>query len=288
MADVPVINDPATLASMLRARTIRHAVVSVPEFSGTQLSQTLDRFSEMLPHILVLSDQCALSTLWSASRSCGRLSGIEVRNGVMLATLQGVKRAIDLLIAAACLAVGMPLLLALALAVKISSPGPIFYGHSRIGRHGRRFKAWKFRTMYVNSDVILKEHLAADPMARAEWEQDHKLRDDPRVTRFGRIARNLSLDELPQLLNVLRGDMSLVGPRPIVDGEVWRYGDTFRLYATVKPGITGMWQVSGRNDIGYTERVLLDQFYIRHWSPWLDVYILAKTVVALVSRSGAY
>jgi lipopolysaccharide/colanic/teichoic acid biosynthesis glycosyltransferase len=134
----------------------------------------------------------------------------------------------------------------------------------------------------------MDDHLARDPEARAEWERDQKLRDDPRVTRFGRFARKTSLDELPQLWNVLIGDMSLVGPRPIVDDEVWRYGDTFRLYTSVKPGITGMWQVSGRNDIGYDERVLLDQFYIRHWSPWLDVYILAKTVVALAQRSGAY
>src|SRR6185437_13613021 len=124
-----------------------------------------------------------------------------------------------------------------AAAVKYSSPGPIFFGHSRIGRHGKRFKAWKFRTMRVNSDMILRDHLAENPAAMEEWNRDHKLRDDPRVTKFGRIARKLSLDELPQLWNVLIGDMSLVGPRPIVDGEVWRYGDTFRLYATVKPGI---------------------------------------------------
>jgi Undecaprenyl-phosphate galactose phosphotransferase WbaP len=176
----------------------------------------------------------------------------------------------------------------IALVVKLTSPGPIFYAHSRIGRHGKRFKAWKFRTMRKDADLVLREHLARTPAARAEWHRDHKLRDDPRVTRFGKLARRLSLDELPQIWNVLKGDMSLVGPRPIVEDEIWRYGDIFRLYTTVKPGITGMWQVSGRNDIGYTERVLLDQFYIRHWSPWLDVYILAKTIVALLNRSGAY
>ncbi|MDB5304735.1 MAG: Undecaprenyl-phosphate galactose phosphotransferase, WbaP/exopolysaccharide biosynthesis polyprenyl [Phycisphaerales bacterium] len=285
---LPVVNDPATLASIVRARTVRHAVVSLPDMSSARLGEILDRYSEMVPHLLVLSDHSTLPTLWSTSRKCGQLSGIEMRNGLMLATLQFMKRVIDLTIALTALTLSFPMLLIIALVVKFSSPGPIFYGHSRIGRHGKRFKAWKFRTMHKDADIVLREHLALDPVARAEWHRDHKLRDDPRVTSFGRLARRLSLDELPQIWNVLKGDMSLVGPRPIVEDEIWRYGDIFRLYTTVKPGITGMWQVSGRNDIGYTERVLLDQFYIRHWSPWLDIYILAKTIVALLSRSGAY
>jgi Undecaprenyl-phosphate galactose phosphotransferase WbaP len=285
---LPVVNDPATLASVVRARTVRHAVVSLPDMSNARLGEILDRYSEMVPHLLVLSDHSTLPTLWSTSRKCGQLSGIEMRNGLMLATLQTVKRAIDLSIALTALTVSFPLLVAIAAAVKFTSRGPIFYGHSRIGRHGKRFKAWKFRTMRADADAVLREHLAKNPAARAEWHRDHKLRDDPRVTSFGRLARRLSLDELPQIWNVLLGDMSLVGPRPIVEDEIWRYGDIFRLYTTVKPGITGMWQVSGRNDIGYTDRVLLDQFYIRHWSPWLDVYILAKTIVALANRSGAY
>ncbi len=285
---LPVVNDPNTLESIIRARSIRHAVISLPDEASSRLNQTVDRYSGLVPHLLVLSDPATAPTLWSKSHGCGRLSGIEVRNAVMLATLQIVKRAIDLSIAMAALCGSFPLLLALAVCVKVSSRGPVLYGHSRIGRHGRRFKAWKFRTMFVNGDALLREHLANDPAARAEWNRDHKLRDDPRVTAFGRMARKLSLDELPQLWNVLIGDMSLVGPRPIVDGEVWRYGETFKLYSTVKPGITGMWQVSGRNDIGYDERVLLDQFYIRHWSPWLDLYILAKTVITLINRSGAY
>ena len=285
---MPVVNDRGTLESVIRAQMIRHAVISLPELSAARLGETLDRYSELVPHILVLSDHSTLPTLWSASRGCGRLSGIEVRNGLMLATLQLVKRAIDLAIAGTALVLGFPLLLAVAAMVKWTSPGPVFFGHSRIGRHGKRFKAWKFRTMRVDAEAILHEHLANNPDARAEWERDHKLRDDPRVTGFGRFARKTSLDELPQLWNVLVGDMSLVGPRPIVNDEVWRYGEIFRLYTSVKPGITGMWQVSGRNDIGYEERVLLDQFYIRHWSPWLDVYILAKTVVALAHRGGAF
>lgn len=285
---LPVVNDAQSLESILRTATIRHAVISLPHLSAARLGETLDRYSGIVPHILVLSDHSTLPTLWSTSRGCGRRNGIEVRNGLMVWTLQLVKRAIDLAIAIMALCLGFPLLAAVALMIRCSSPGPIFFAHSRIGRHGRRFKAWKFRTMKVNSEAVLRDYLAQHPEAQAEWDRDHKLRDDPRVTKFGRFARKTSLDELPQLWNVLIGDMSLVGPRPIVDEEVVRYGQTFRLYASVKPGITGMWQVSGRNDISYDERVLLDQFYIRHWSPWLDIYILAKTVVALLHRDGAY
>ncbi len=283
-----VVNDQATLESIIRAEGIRHAVVSLPECSIGRLSEILDRYSGLVPHLLVLSDASTLPTLWGASRSIGRLSGIEIRNGLLLSTLQFIKRIIDLSVVVAALLASLPLLLLIMLAIRLTSPGPIFYGHTRIGRHGRRFKAWKFRSMYINGDQMLREYLERVMDAREEWDRDHKLRDDPRVTPLGKFLRKTSLDELPQIWNVLRGDMSIVGPRPIVDSEVRRYGEVFRLYTTVKPGITGLWQVSGRTNLSYDDRVLLDQFYIRHWSPWLDAYILSKTVVALVNRDGAY
>ena len=285
---LPVVNDPATLESIIRAKSVRHAVVFLPELSTARLGETLDRYSGLVPHLLVLTDCFTLPTLWGASRNCGRLSGFEVRNGLMLGTLRSIKWAIDWSIAATVLLLGLPLMLVIAAAVKLTSPGPVIFRHTRIGRHGRKFKVWKFRTMRTDGDAILREHLARNPEARAEWDRDHKLRDDPRVTPLGRFLRKTSLDELPQVVNVLNGDMSLVGPRPIVTDEVWRYGNAIRHYTAVKPGITGLWQVTGRNDAGYEDRVQLDLFYIRHWSPWLDLYVLAKTVVALVSRNGAY
>jgi Undecaprenyl-phosphate galactose phosphotransferase WbaP len=285
---LPVVNDTPALESILRCESIRHAVIYLPEASNAHLSDTVDRYSGLVPHLLVLSDCSALPALWSASRNSGRLSGIEVRNGLLLPSLRIVKRALDLLLTFAAVAVSLPVMLLIAIGVKLTSRGPVFYGHIRIGQRGRRFKAWKFRTMRLNADVFLRGYLARDPAARREWEQTQKLRDDPRVTAFGRFLRRTSLDELPQVWNVLRGEMSLVGPRPIVRDEVWRYGAAIRLYAAVKPGITGLWQVSGRTDTSYAERVLLDEFYVRHWSPWLDLYVLARTVVALVWRSGAY
>jgi Undecaprenyl-phosphate galactose phosphotransferase WbaP len=284
----PVMNDPDQLESLVRAEGIRHAVVSLPELSSARMSELLDRFGGMIPHLLVLSDASTLPTLWGASRRCGRLTGIEVRNGLLLATLGVVKRVFDLSIALVALICGLPLMLGLAILVKLTSRGPIFFGHTRIGQHGKRFKAWKFRSMHRNADSILRDHLGKVALAQEEWERDQKLRRDPRVTRLGALLRKTSLDELPQIWNVLKGDMSLVGPRPIVQDEIARYGKVFRLYTSVKPGITGLWQVSGRNDLGYEERVHLDQFYVRHWSPWLDIYILGRTVITLLWRKGAY
>jgi Undecaprenyl-phosphate galactose phosphotransferase WbaP len=179
-------------------------------------------------------------------------------------------------------------MLAIALAIKLTSDGPILFGHRRLGFQGRWFSAWKFRTMHPNGDSVLREYLEQHSEARDEWERDHKLRNDPRITWIGKFLRQSSLDELPQIWNVLRGEMSLVGPRPIVAKEVSKYGNVFKKYAAVKPGITGMWQVSGRNEVSYEERVKLDEFYIANWSPWLDVFILAKTIIVLIRRDGAY
>lgn len=285
---MPIVNDPATLESLIRAEGIRHAVVSLPDFSNARMTDLLDRFAGIVPHLLVLSDASTIPTLWGASRRCGRLTGIEVRNGLLLATLGIVKRALDVTISLTVLLAGLPFLILLGLLVKLTSPGPIFFGHTRIGQHGKRFKAWKFRSMYTNADAVLRRHLEGVATAQQEWDRDHKLRVDPRVTWIGNLFRKTSLDELPQIWNVLKGDMSLVGPRPIVEKEIVRYGRVFKLYTSVKPGITGLWQVSGRNDIGYDERVQLDRFYVQHWSPWLDIYILARTIITLIRRDGAY
>ncbi len=284
---MPVVNDPAILESLVRAKCINHAVVSLPEFSNSELSKMLDQYSGLIPHILVWSDAATLPALWGASRSSGRLSGLEIRNSLLLSTLQSGKRVLDLAIAGFTLLMAAPVMLVICALIKKNNDGPIFFGHTRIGRHGRLFKAWKFRTMHTNGDAILREHFERYPEAREEWDRDQKLRNDPRVTKLGEFLRKTSLDELPQVWNVLTGEMSLVGPRPIVKAEVCRYGDLFRLYTNVKPGITGLWQASGRTGLGYEERVQLDEFYVRHWSPWLDIYILAKTVVALIKRDGA-
>ena len=182
----------------------------------------------------------------------------------------------------------LPLGAVLALIIKADSPGPVFYRQKRVGQHGREIRIFKFRTMVQNADSVLKEVLARDASLRQEWTCDRKLKCDPRITRVGRLLRKLSLDELPQLINVVMGDMSLVGPRPIVHSEEKKYGAVFEEYCMVKPGITGLWQVSGRNNTTYQERVNFDQYYINNWSVWMDLWILGKTVPVVILGYGAY
>jgi undecaprenyl-phosphate galactose phosphotransferase len=198
-----------------------------------------------------------------------------------------IKRAFDIVVSATLLLLISPIMAVLALMVKRDG-GPALFGHNRIGKDAKVFNCLKFRSMIHNSQAVLERHLAEHPEARAEWEADHKLKNDPRVTRFGSFLRRSSLDELPQLINVLKGEMSLVGPRPIVEGEVSKYQCDIAHYYRVSPGITGLWQVSGRNDVTYKQRVQLDSWYVRNWSLWHDVAIMCKTVPALLKRSGAY
>ena len=199
-----------------------------------------------------------------------------------------LKRVLDILVASAGIAVLWPLMLMVALAIRWTDPGPAIFGHERIGLNGRRFKCLKFRSMIINSDAALRDLLERDAAAAAEWAQSQKLKNDPRVTKLGKILRETSLDELPQLWNVLKGDMSIVGPRPIVSAEVRRYGNYFKAYASTKPGITGLWQVTGRSDCSYDERVSLDVAYVQNWSILRDVWIIARTIIVVFARKGSY
>lgn len=198
-----------------------------------------------------------------------------------------VKRSFDVMVSGAALVVLSPLMLWIASLIKRDG-GPAVFGHKRIGLNGETFICLKFRSMVMNGDEILEKYLTNNRDANAEWQRDRKLRHDPRVTRLGRFLRRTSLDELPQLFNVLCGHMSLVGPRPIVVAEAKKYDDDIAYYYRVRPGITGLWQVSGRNDVSYEERVRIDAWYVRNWSLWHDITILCKTFSVLLSRAGAY
>ena len=198
------------------------------------------------------------------------------------------KRSFDILASVAALVVFLPVLIVCAVAILLESGGPVFFRQSRLGLRGTPFSIVKFRTMVQDAESVLERHLQSNPAARREWEADQKLRDDPRVLWIGKFVRKFSLDELPQLWNVLRGDMSLVGPRPIVSKEIQRYREAFREYCKVRPGITGLWQVSGRNDTGYAERVALDCTYVSQWSFLLDVGIIIKTLSVVIKAAGAY
>jgi len=198
------------------------------------------------------------------------------------------KRIVDILGAVVIGLLASPVIAMAALATRFSSKGPIFYKQARIGKGNRPFTALKFRTMWMNADERLHDYLAKDPGLREQWESVNKLKNDPRVTPAGRFLRRFSLDELPQLLNVLAGEMSLIGPRPIVVAEIEKYGLDYAAYERVRPGLTGLWQVSGRNDTTYQQRVDYDSYYVQNWSLWLDAKILIRTFRAVISGQGAY
>ncbi len=212
---------------------------------------------------------------------------LNVRNNLARPTARFLKRAFDIGTASVLLVLLSPLFGYFSWKIH-QSAGSVFYGHNRIGENGKPFKCYKFRSMVPNAERVLKELLENNPEAKAQWERDFKLKDDPRITPIGQFLRKSSLDELPQLWNVLKGEMSLVGPRPIVRDEVSRYDEDIDYYLEVKPGISGLWQVSGRNDTGYENRVRLDAWYVRNWSLWYDIVILFKTVKVVLARSGAY
>jgi exopolysaccharide production protein ExoY len=198
------------------------------------------------------------------------------------------KRGFDVVGAVAGLVVLSPLLLMLALLVKLSDGGRVLYGHRRVGRDGSSFRCLKFRTMAENGDAVLAAHLERNPQLRQEWLATRKLQDDPRVTSVGLVLRKLSLDELPQLINILRGEMSFVGPRPVVEDELELYGTAVECYLKSRPGLTGLWQISGRNDVSYSARVAFDRHYVENWSFAFDLVIIVKTFPAVLSSRGSY
>ena len=198
------------------------------------------------------------------------------------------KRAFDIALAVVIFPIVATVLLIIGALIALTSGWPVFYRQRRIGQHGQEFDIWKFRTMHLHGDRILREHLKRNPAARLEWQHTHKLRNDPRITPMGRFLRKTSLDELPQILNVLTGEMSFVGPRPIVEAETAKYAERFSYYLAAVPGITGLWQVSGRCNVSYATRVILDETYVRKWSLLRDLWILMKTPKAVCCRHGAY
>lgn len=198
------------------------------------------------------------------------------------------KRSFDVTSAVLALLVLSPIFLMIMALVKFTDKGPAFYGHRRVGHNGRNFHCLKFRTMVMNGDEVLRQYLAANPEAADEWKSTRKLKNDPRVTAIGTVLRKLSLDELPQLINIIRGEMSVVGPRPVVDEELNYYESAARYYLSTRPGLTGLWQISGRNDVSYKARVDFDTQYVQNWSMMQDMFIIVRTVPAVCMSRGSY
>lgn len=285
---VPVIGEFELVEQYAKRIGSNHLIIAIPSLSQSSLLRVTSSEAQVFKNIQYVPDFPGLPL---ESVDTGRLDNrltLVVRMNLRQRHKQLIKRAFDLVTAGVGVILTAPLLLILVALIRLDSAGSVLYSQSRVGRGGRAFRIWKFRSMVPNADSQLEEYLTEHPHLRQEWEANQKLEADPRVTRVGRFLRRTSLDELPQLINVFRGEMSLVGPRPIVNDEVSRYGNTIDLYSLVRPGMTGYWQVSGRSDLGYDKRVAMDAFYIRNWSIWFDIVILASTVRVVLARKGAY
>jgi Undecaprenyl-phosphate galactose phosphotransferase WbaP len=267
---------------------IRTAIIITSEIPQELLTKIIEGYWHKFQHLILISDDQKSSSVWIEPHDIAGILGLEVRQNLFSDLDQAIKRVIDICLVLIALPILIILFLFLAVLIRIDTPGPIFYSQKRVGKDGEVFTIWKFRTMVVNAEQVLKEHLQNHATLQTEWQNNQKIKNDPRVTAIGKILRRFSLDELPQFINIFHGEMSLVGPRPIVQEEITLYGDNFHIYTKVKPGLTGLWQVSGRNDLTYHQRVNLDEYYVRNWSIWMDIYIIATTIGAALTGKGAY
>jgi Undecaprenyl-phosphate galactose phosphotransferase WbaP len=286
--DIPIIHDTSVGPAAAARFRIRMAIVAMPELSQDDLNRLLNYSVSAFRYSVIIPDFSTVTNIWMSVRDFDGILGLVTSHKLKMFWNLAIKRFMDLCLVILGGVVFLPLFLIIALLVKISSPGPVLYGHRRLGKNGKYFTAYKFRSMVKNSQEILERMLLTSPELREEWESNHKLKNDPRVTPIGKFLRRTSFDEFPQLINILKNEMSLVGPRPVVDEEVKKYGEDFDRIFSVKPGLTGLWQVSGRSDTDYAERVSFDTYYLQSWSAWLDIWVLLKTIGVVIKGKGAY
>lgn len=283
--------DREALQAFAQAHYESCAVVVVPsDASVTCRQDIIDLATLMFPSVIIVPEDFADGEIpiWVRPVEIGEMLCLKVRQNLLDSRRLALKRCMDLVLSITGGLLLLPFFGLIGLLIRLETPGPIFFRQVRVGRGGAPIRILKFRTMVRNAEEVLQQYLAANPLLREEWAADQKLREDPRITRMGAFLRRFSLDELPQLWNVVCGEMSLVGPRPIVKEEIPRYGSAFAAYIRVRPGMTGLWQVSGRNNLSYRQRVHIDRYYIFNWSTWLDLLILARTIPAVLKREGAY
>lgn len=288
---IPVLGSFDDAEKIIAATRVEEMIIAAPGLPARQLVQLTNQLQPLVNNVMLVPDLFGLS-----------MNGIEVEHFFDEQTLllsvknrlksnlnKGIKRAFDMAAGLVLLFLSIPLLLVIAVAIKLDSRGPVFFAQERLGQAGGTFTCYKFRTMFNDADALLKEYLQSNKQARDEWRVFNKLREyDPRVTRVGSVLRRFSLDELPQLINVIVGDMSLVGPRPYLPREKKQMGDWAHDILVTKPGITGLWQVSGRNEIDFEGRLKLDTWYVRNWSLWLDIVLLLKTIRVVLKQEGAF
>ena len=276
--------------AIIRDSGVETVIITAPGMDSERLERLVAKIQPLVRDILFVPDlmMLPLGHVGVEPFYTEKAFMLSIRNNLARRRNRLAKRIFDLVATIGGGLMILPILLVLAILVGIDNRGRIIFAHQRVGRNGKLFPCYKFQSMVPDAQERLEEYLAKNPEARKEWEESFKLTNDPRVTKLGAFLRKTSLDELPQLWNVLMGDMSLVGPRPIVTKEIERYGDYIREYYMVPPGITGMWQVNGRSDTTYEERVAMDTWYVRNWSVWIDLVYLFKTVKTVFTGKGAY
>jgi exopolysaccharide biosynthesis polyprenyl glycosylphosphotransferase len=284
---VPVVGGLELAAALAQRLRIDTAVIAMPEMDSNAVLSLIERFGDTYTSVLVIPDLFNLAHFGAPTRYLGGVLGLEVQRQLMHRGPRFAKRAMDIALTVVGGILLLPLLVLIAILIKLDSKGSPFYTQRRLGQDGVRFRALKFRTMHQDADRRLTELLDSSSELRAEFDQFHKLSRDPRITRVGRFLRKYSLDELPQLWNVITGDMSLVGPRPYLEKEIPEMAQKEAIVLRVRPGLTGIWQVTTRNESTFEERVDMDVEYVRNWSPWLDLYILARTVTVVVAGTGS-
>ena len=286
----PVLGSFADCEKIVAETGVRDLVVAAPGMASAKLVELVNSLQRIATSVLVVPDLFGLPVEGVKADFFFDEQVLTFRLGNNLASPvnRTVKRCFDLilgLIAIICLS---PLLAVITVAIRLDSPGPVLFAHDRIGRDGKHFFCYKFRSMVVNARELLSQLLQDNPSLQQEWQYHYKIKDDPRITRVGKFLRSTSLDELPQLLNVLKGEMSLVGPRPITEQEIPSFGNHIENYYQVRPGLTGLWQVSGRSEMDYRRRVSLESWYVRNWSLWTDITLILRTITILGSKNGAY
>lgn len=287
---IPVIGTFADAEQAVQQTGVKNVLIAAP---GLDREKLVDLIYRLQPHVRRVTFVPDLFGIPVGAMELDTLLNekivlLNVRNNLARKSNRIMKRIFDIVMTLTGGLLILPFLLVVALLIYLDSPGPVLFSHKRVGADGSFFGCLKFRTMVTNAQSVLKDYLEENPAAKEEWEKDFKLKSDPRITKLGHFLRRTSLDELPQLLNVLKGDMSLVGPRPIVKEEIGRYEEYISDYYLVRPGITGYWQVNGRNDVSYQERVEMDSWYVRNWSLWLDMVLLMKTMKVIYTKKGAY
>lgn len=285
---VPVLGPLSLSPRLVKDMNLRYGIVAMPGVQCDKLVALLECHARTFRHLIVIPDLFGFGSMRMPSHDMGGVLAFEVRQQLLIPSRRYLKRAIDLSVTIVGGIFILPLLFLIALLIKLESRGPVLFRQKRMGQHGASFGALKFRSMVVGAEEALKELLKNNPAMKEEYEKYHKLRDDPRITRMGRLLRKTSLDELPQLWNVLMGEMSLVGPRAYMPAELPVMNKSEDLILRTWPGITGLWQVSGRNKTTFEERLNFDVFYVRNWSLWLDIYILAKTIRVVLCLEDAY